>query len=443
MSIITRFAPSPTGHLHVGNIRTAFINWLYAKKNKGKFILRIDDTDKERSKPEYVDSIKRDLEWLGLEWDAIYFQSERMDLYEEAKKKMIDSGRLYPCYESQEELEIKKKVLLSRNLPPIYDRSALKLNAEAKEKFKAEGVNPHYRFFMSDKEITWEDGIRGHIHFDPKKISDPVLIRADGTMTYMIASVVDDIDLKITNIIRGEDHITNTAVHAQMFEALGAHQTPSFAHLALIKSKEGEISKRLGGFDIKTLREEGIHPLAILSFFAKLGSSDAIEFRSDIQNLVDEFNLSKFGRAIVNYDLVELERINTKLTHDLSYEQAVKFLGSSKFDEKFWERVKHNIDKIKEVEVWWRICNEVMTPINTDLEFTKLAAQLLPQGEWNEGTWNEWINKVKSESKKAGKELFMPIRLALTAMENGPELKILLPLLGYQKAFSRLTGKEA
>jgi len=439
MSLITRFAPSPTGYLHVGNIRTAFIGWLFARANNGKFILRIDDTDLERSKPEFVDAIKEDLEWLGLTWDAIYFQSQRMDMYEEAKKKMIASGRLYQCFETPEELELKKKSLLSRNMPPIYDRSALKLTAEQKAELTAKGTKSHWRFLMDDKEIAWHDGIRGDIRFDPKKINDPILIRADGSMTYMIATVVDDIDLAITDIIRGEDHITNSAVHIQMFEALGA-KPPKFAHLSLLKSKDGGISKRSGGFDIRSLREAGIHPLAILSFLAKMGSSDQIEYRKTHAELIADFALTKFSKATATYDIVELERLNTKLTHSLEYEE-VKASLPAQVDKVFWDKVRNNLNTVREVNDWWRICNEHITPIISDANFTKAASELLPMGEWDINTWNHWVTEVKAKTNRNGKELFMPIRLALTAMEHGPELKTLLPLLGREKAYARLHGK--
>ena len=439
--VTTRFAPSPTGYLHVGNIRTALVNWLYARSHDGKFILRIDDTDKERSKSEYVDAIKYDLEWLGLHWDEIHFQSQRMELYEQAKAKLIADKRLYPCYESQEELELKKKVLLSRNLPPIYDRSALKLSDEEKKQFAANGINAHWRFLMDNTPIEWQDDVCGKIHFDPKKINDPILIRGDGTMTYMIATIVDDIDLGITHIIRGKDHISNSAIHVQMFKALSA-TPPKLAHLSLIQSKEGEISKRLGGFDIKNLRDSGMHPMAILSFFAKLGTSDPIEFRKILKELCKDFSISKFGKADTNYDLLELERLNTKLIHHMNYAEAKQYLPTH-VNEDFWEKVKTNLSKINEVEDWWKICNQVMNPVITDLNFTQIASQLLPRGVWGENTWNEWINQVKTSTNKNGKELFMPIRLALTGMEHGPELKNLLPLLGREKAFDRLNGKSA
>jgi glutamyl-tRNA synthetase len=436
--IITRFAPSPTGYLHVGNIRTALINWLFARSQNGKFILRIDDTDRERSKQEYVDGILRDMEWLGLHWDEIHYQSKRIDLHEAAKNRMIESGRLYPCFESAEELEVKKKVALSRNLPPIYDRSALKLTSEERKEVSSK-INPHYRFLMDESSIDWVDGVKGAIHFDPKNISDPVLVRADGTMTYMIASVADDIDLKITDIIRGEDHITNSAIHTQMFAALGA-KAPSFSHLALIKSKDGEISKRLGGFDVASLREAGIHPLAISSFLAKIGTSSPVEFRRNLDELVHEFSLSIFSKAPTTYNITELERLNTKLTHSLSHAEAKPYM-SDLISEEFWNRVRPNLEQIRDAEVWWKICSDAFVPKIVDPEFTIKAASLLPkESNWNENTWNIWVEKIKSATGRAGKELFMPIRLALTGEEHGPELKNLLPILGRDKVITRLGG---
>lgn len=435
MTVITRFAPSPTGYLHVGNVRTALINWLFARAHGGKFILRIDDTDRVRSKQEYVDGILRDMEWLGLHWDEIYYQSKREDLHEAAKNRMIVSSRLYPCFESTEELDIKKKVALARNLPPIYDRAALKLTSEEKAKL-ASSASPHYRFMMDDNQIEWEDGVKGKIHFDPKNISDPVLVRADGTMTYMIASVADDIDLGITDIIRGEDHITNSAVHIQMFAALGA-KPPKFSHLALLKSKEGEISKRLGGFDIASLRDAGIHPMAINSFLAKIGTSAPIEFRHSLDELVKELVLSNFSKAPTTYNITELERINIKLTHDLGYQEARQYIPEY-ITEEFWLKVRPNLEVARDAIDWWNICcNDISTQI-VDADFTKLAAKFLPEGNWDESTWNTWIDKLKAETGRSGKDLFRPIRLALTGEEHGPELKNLLPILGREKVLKRL-----
>lgn len=436
MSVITRFAPSPTGYLHVGNVRTALVNWLFARKNGGKFILRIDDTDRIRSEERYVDAIKRDLEWLGLTWDEIYFQSDRMDKYEDAKQRLIDAGRLYPCFETQEELEIKKKTLLARNLPPIYDRAALKLSSQERQSLEARGVMPHYRFLMEQSPITWSDGVKGKLAFEPKTISDPILIRGDGTMTYMIATVIDDIDLNITNIVRGEDHVSNSAIHYQMFAAFGA-QCPSLAHLSLVKSKDGEISKRLGGFDIHSMREAGLHPMSILSFLAKIGTSDPIEFRSSLDELVDDFDLSKFSKSPTSYDENDLKRLNEKLTHVLTYEQVKDSLPKH-ITADFWEGVKHNLQLVREVEDWYNIIHSDLEVDAENPELLKLAAELLPPEPWDEGTWNQWIASLKERSGLNGKALFMPLRLALTGMHHGPELQKILPFIGYETTRKRL-----
>lgn len=436
MTIVTRFAPSPTGYLHVGNIRTALANWLLARKNGGKFILRIDDTDQNRSEQRYVDAIKRDLEWLGLTWDEIYFQSQRMEMYEEAKNKLIQGKRLYPCFETQEELEIKKKTLLARNLPPIYDRAALKLSEAEISEFIAKGVNPHYRFFMDQSPISWNDGVKGKLVFEPKTISDPILVRGDGTMTYMIATVVDDIDLKITDIVRGEDHVSNSAVHSQMFAAFGA-QCPRFSHLSLVKSKQGEISKRLGGFEIQSMREAGLQPIAVLSFLAKIGTSDAIDFKESHEQLIAEFDLAKYSKSPTSYDENDLKRLNEKLTHSLAFNQVCNQLPKH-ITQDFWDGVKHNLSIVREAEDWYNIIHGDIEVDQEDPELLAAAAKLLPQEPWNEATWNAWINDLKQATGKNGKSLFMPLRLALTGMHHGPELQKILPFIGYETCVKRL-----
>jgi glutamyl-tRNA synthetase len=443
--IVTRFAPSPTGYLHVGNVRTALIAWLHARKSGGKFILRIDDTDTKRSKQEYTDQILRDLEWLGMTWDDIQHQSARLERYEDAKQRLIADERLYPCYESQEELEVKKKILLNRNLPPIYDRGALKLTPEQRQELEAKGTMPHWRFFLKDSEITWHDGVRGDLHFQAKNLSDPVLIRADGSMTYSLASVVDDIDFGVNYIIRGEDHISNSAIHVQMFEALGG-QAPNFAHISLLKSKDSGISKRTGGFDIKTLRELGVQPMAICSMLAKMGSSDNIEYRESMEELIAEFSLEKYSKAPVIYDQADLERLNAKMVRAMSFDSikpTLAAIGADNISPDFWNVARANISNVNDIKEWHHICLDEISPVIKDQNFTNQAAELLPEGEWSVETWNEWIAKVKDVSGRKGKELFMPIRLALTGMEHGPELKDILPLIGRDKVTARLQGRKA
>ena len=444
MNVITRFAPSPTGFLHIGNIRTALVNWLFARSHGGKFILRIDDTDTERSEDKYIDAIKRDLNWLGLDWDEIFFQSKRFDKYETAKKKLIDSGRLYPCYETQEELALKKKNLLNKNLPPLYDRTSLKLTASQKKNLEKQGIKPYWRFLIDNTDINWLDSIKGAMHFASAKLSDPVLIRADGTMTYTLASVLDDIEFGITDIIRGEDHLSNSAVQLQIFAALNV-KAPNLAHLSLLSSKEQEISKRLGGFDIASLRNASIEPMAINSFLTKIGTSDPIHPYHTMQELLQDFSLSKFCKSPSNYDQVELERLNNKLIHTMPYEIARQRFQIEKLpnvSKRFWDIAKFNINNIKEIELWVDICHNVLEPVDMDYSITKQAASVLPQEPWDFGTWQCWISEVKKVTHRSGKDLFIPIRRALTGSDSGPELRGLLLLLGYNKTFNRLHGKK-
>lgn len=438
--MLTRFAPSPTGFLHLGNVRTALICWLYAKREKGEFLLRIDDTDLERSKEEYVTALQEDLQWLGLDWQHFARQSDRFDSYRKAIDALIKAGRLYPAYETAEELDIKRKMQLSRGAPPIYDRAAYKLTDAQKKEFEAQGRKPHYRFLMKENEIAWDDKIKGRIAFQGKHISDPILMREDGSFTYMMPSTVDDIELGITHIVRGEDHVTNTAIQIQIFEALGA-KIPVFAHLALIKTAEGKLSKREGSFSVRALREAGIEPMAVSSFLAKVGTSQPIEIRSSLEELVNEFNLDSFNKAPTFYAVEDLERLNAKLFHQLSYTQIASRLGN--IPESFWLSVRANITKLEEAQEWWRICNEALQPVIEDQAYTEEAARYLPEGTWDDTTWDQWIAAIKEKTGRKGKPLFMPLRLALTAMEHGPELKALLPLMKRDTVIARLKGKRA
>lgn len=437
-NMLTRFAPSPTGYLHVGNVRTALLCYLYAKKSGGKFLLRIDDTDKERSEEKFVDALKEDLEWLGIKWDLFARQSERLESYNSAVEKLKIQGRIYACYESQQELEVKRKMLLSRGKPPIYDRAALKLTDTQKAEFKSAGKQPHWRFLLEDKNIEWDDEIRGHIKFEAKNLSDPIIIRENGEYTYMLPSTVDDVDLGITHVLRGEDHISNTAIQIQIFKALGG-KIPAFAHNALIKTKEGKLSKRTGDSNVRQLRDDGIEPMAISSFLAKVGTSDAIDIRMNLDELIAEFDIKKFGKNQTFYEIEDIKRLNVKYIHQLSYDD-VKDKLDAKIDEEFWLAVRPNVESLKQVKDWWSICHDKINATNNDPEFIKKAAELLPSGKWDETTWNIWMDAVKKETGKKGKELFMPIRIALTGMEHGPELKVLLPLIGREKVLERLKG---
>ncbi len=440
-----RFAPSPTGKLHVGNVRTAVIVWLAVKKLGGTFLLRLDDTDVERSKEEYAEAIQRDLTWLGLEWDEFARQRDRQDRYDACIQKLKDDGRLYACYETPEELALKRKSLLSRGLPPIYDRAALELSDEQKAKYEAEGRSPHWRFLLNYDPIEWDDLIRGPVKFEGKDLADPVLIREDGTPLYHLCSVIDDIDFDITHIIRGEDHVTNTATHIQMFEALGA-KPPLCAHLSLISDAAGgKLSKRIGSLGIETLREEKkLNPMAILSYLALLGTSMPIEAVRDRQKLIDTFDFSNFSRSTPKFDEEELYRLNTKLLQETAFEEIKPHLQQANLeqvDEAFWLAVRSNIENLEDVREWWRVAHGPVTPEIEDADFAKAAAALLPSGDWDENTWNVWINDVKEQTGRKGKQLFMPIRKALTGMEHGPELPVLLSLIGRAEAESRLKGQ--
>jgi glutamyl-tRNA synthetase len=444
MPVYVRFAPSPTGWLHVGNVRTAIANWLFARNAGGRFLLRIDDTDLARSKPEYEEGLKADLQWLGLAWDALEKQSDRFDRYELAKQKLIADGRLYPCYETAEEIDIKRKMLVSRGLPPIYDRAALSDTDEKRTEYESQGRRPHWRFKLDHAPIVWDDMVRGRTEFDGAKLSDPVLIREDGGVLFTFATSVDDGEMGITHIIRGEDHVSNSAIQIQIMEALG-HTAPILGHMALLKMKEGKISKREGGGDIKSLREEGILPLALMSYLSKIGTSDAIELAPGMEQLAADFAMSKLGRSMANYDPTELARLNQKLLHQLPFEQVQAQLAARGIavEEAFWEQIKPNLTTLDEVRDWWAITHQPITPVIDDAGFTAQAAELLPVGEWGAQSWNEFVNAVKDKTGRKGKELFMPLRKALTGMEHGPEMQVVFSLLGRERAEKRLKGEAA
>jgi glutamyl-tRNA synthetase len=440
-----RFAPSPTGYLHVGNVRTALVNWLYARKTNGVFLLRMDDTDMERSKPEYEAAIKEDLEWLGLEWGEYARQSDRYDRYEAAQNKLLADGRLYACYETEEELEVKRKMLLSRGLPPIYDRAALKLSPADIAKYQAEGREPHYRFKLLHETIEWDDLVRGKQSFAGANLSDPILVRAGGIPTYTLSSVVDDGELGVTHVIRGEDHVSNTAVQAQLFEAL-FNTRPLFGHLSLLKTRDGGISKRLGGFSIREMREDGILPIAISAMLGRMGTSLPVEPLVDFSALIETMDFSIFSRAPVNYDFDELLRLNGKIIGNLTLAQALPHLakvGCGDIPEAVWNTVRGNIIRINEALGWWKICTSSVQGVVNDPAFLSLAVEALPEGDVNESTWGLWVNSLKESSGRKGKELFMPIRLALTGLEHGPELAPMLPFIGRDRILKRLNGELA
>ena len=438
-NIKVRFAPSPTGAMHIGNTRTALFNWLLAKKLGGEFILRIDDTDLLRSKKEYEDIIRDVLTWLGLTWSDEKRQTARIARHQEVAEQLKKAGRIYACYETPEELEFMRKRLMNKGLPPIYDRSALKLTVEQIAAYEKEGRKPHYRFKLNSGEIKWNDMIRGETVYDADKLSDPIIIREDGSFLYHLPSVIDDYDFGITHIVRGEDHVTNTASQIQMFEAIGG-KVPVFAHLPLLTGKEGKLSKRLGSLGVTDLRAEGIEAMSICSFLAKLGTSEAIEPFDNLEDLANSLDFSKMGRAQPKFDEEELKHFNTKVVRNLPYSKVKNRVSVS---EEFWNEMRSNLNVVNDIELWDDICHKEITPIIEDKELLDSAVDLLPSEPWDSNTYSMLIEALKAKSGKKGKELFHPLRKALTAREDGPELKILLPILGREKVLKRLKGVKA
>lgn len=437
--IKVRFAPSPTGYMHIGNTRTALFNWLLAQKLGGEFMLRIDDTDKERSKPEYEAAIRDALKWLGLNWKEEARQSARFERYREVTAKLIEDGLIYPCFETPEELELMRKSLLAKGLPPIYDRRALSLSEAQIAAYRAEGRKPHYRFKLTAGDIVWDDMVRGRCHYRAENLSDPVVIREDGSYLYHLPSVIDDIDFSITHIVRGEDHVTNTASQIRMFEAVGS-AVPVFAHLPLLTGKEGKLSKRLGSIGVADLRAEGIEAMAICSYLAKLGTSEAIEPYADLRTLAESLDFDKLGRAQPKFCEQDLQHFNTRLVRSLDY-QTIR--NRVDVDEAFWNAVRGNLTVLKDIEVWQAICQKPVMPVIEDKSLTNAAAALLPPEPWDEETFKNWIEQIKQQTGRKGKDLFHPLRKAITAMENGPELKFLLPLIGRERVYRRLSGQNA
>ncbi len=438
-NVKVRFAPSPTGMMHVGNARTALITWLFARSQQGKFLLRIDDTDLERSKKEYEDAILESLTWLGIDWDDFARQRGRLDRYDACIEKLKSEGRIYACYETADELALKRKVQLNRGMPPIYDRAALNLTDEEKQKFEAEGRTPHWRFKLEHTPIQWNDHVRGEVSFKGEDLSDPVVIREDGSPLYHLCSVIDDVDYGITHIIRGEDHVSNTATHIQMFEALGA-KVPDFAHLPLLSDGEGgKLSKRLGSLSIVDIRDDdGLEAMAVVSLMSRLGTSDPIEAFTSVQPLIDSFSFSKFGRGTPKFDPNELLRLNKKILHETNFADVKDRICIADMDEEFWNTIRPNLNKLSDANEWWHVINGPVTPVIDDAAFIESAAALLPTSPWDETTWKSWTDAIKTETGRKGKELFMPLRQALTGMEHGPELAFLLPLIGADRALKRL-----
>ncbi|MEA1941457.1 MAG: glutamate--tRNA ligase [Pseudomonadota bacterium] len=441
-----RFAPSPTGKLHVGNVRTAIFNYLFARKAGGTFLLRIDDTDTERSTQAYEDGIREDLTWLGIVWDETFKQSERFDAYAAAAEVLKQKGLLYACYETGEELERKRRLQMANGRPPVYDRAALQLTDEEKAKLEAEGRQPHWRFKLSGNPVEWDDMVRGHVAIETSSLSDPILIREDGSYLYTLPSVVDDIEAKITHIIRGEDHTTNSGAQIEIFEALGS-SAPVFGHQALLVGADGgKLSKRMGSLGIQELRnEEGLEPMAIMSLLARIGTSDPVDAFADIDSLLEGFDLGKLSRSPARFDPEELKRVNAKLLHTMPYIEAKKRLEAMDADggEDFWNAVRPNLERLSDAKAWAALVEGPVTPMIEEPDYAEAAAQHLPEGELTEASWGEWTNALKAATGRKGKQLFMPLRLMLTGEPRGPEMAVLLPLIGRETVLKRLKGERA
>ena len=452
MTVIVRFAPSPTGRLHIGNIRPAVLNWLFAHKHGGTFILRLDDTDRARSTEAFAAGIEQDLAWLGLAWQRRERQSDRTERYQAAADRLKASGRLYPCTETEDELDRRRKRQLARGQPPIYDRAALKLADDERSRIVAEGRATHWRFRLANhavgalepkpSPITWTDLVRGPQSIDLGSLSDPVLVRADGTFLYTFTSVVDDIDFAISHVIRGEDHVANTAVQLDLFRALGA-EPPAFAHHSLLIGADGQaLSKRLGALSVEGLRAAGLEPMAVVCHAALLGTSEAVAPYATLAELAALLDLAKVSRAPGRFDLAELHQLNARLLHLLPYTAVSERLRkiTPLAGEAFWLAVRGNLHVLGDAAVWADVISGRFEPMPVDPAFCRIAAEVLPAEPWSADTWGLWTNAIKARTGAKGRALFHPLRLVLTAREAGPELKLLLPLIGRAEVLRRLAG---
>jgi len=445
MTVTTRFAPSPTGRLHVGNIRTALHNWMFARASGGRFILRIDDTDAARSEERFVEAIRADLDWLGMTPDGEERQSARFALYEARFAALVASGHVYPAYESAQELDLKRKIAAGRGLPPIYDRAALGLSDEQKSAFERDGVAPHWRFKLDhDAPIAWDDLIRGPQHFEARTMSDPVIRRADGSWLYMLPSAIDDADMGISHVVRGEDHVSNTALQLQMFDALGV-APPRFAHEALLTGAEGKLSKRLGSLGADHFREIGIEPQAIRALLARIGTSDPVEPIADAAPLIATFDFARFGRAPARFDEAELSQVNARILHALPYAAVADRLPAG-MDARAWEAVRPNLVTLADAADWWGV---IEGPVAIDSAADDAERAYLDQAhaaaaaiDWSNDPWHALTGRLKTDTGRKGKALFLPLRRALTGRDHGPDMAALLPLIGRERALARLGARE-
>ena len=440
MTTVTRFAPSPTGLLHLGNIRTALINWLYARTNNGKFILRIDDTDLERSKDEYISQIKYDLDWLEIDFDETFNQSSRFDRYREQFEKLKADGRIYPCYETPEELERKRKLLIAAGGKQVYDRSAMELTDQQKKDYEAEGRKPHWRFLLKTERMKWDDLLKGEIDIDLTSLSDPVLFREDGVPLYTFSSAVDDIDYDITNVIRGDDHTSNTAVQVEIINALDQNKI-TFAHHALLKASSGDkLSKRDNVISISSFREANMEPISILSLLATIGTSNSIELKDNIDQIKSEFKLSTISTSPGRIEIDVLNALNKKQVQKYNFSEIEERLKKidEKIDQKFWETIRGNLNVVEDIKQWTDIVFNSETIKPSDKDYIKIAMELIPDDPWNDETWGQWTSAIKEKTGRKGKELFLPLREAFTGLNHGPEMKLLIQLLGREKIIERV-----
>lgn len=439
-----RFAPSPTGLLHVGNARIALVNWLFARRAGGQALLRLDDTDRERSRPEFARAIAVDLGWLGLDWDGQVRQSERGAHYRAALDRLKAQGLAYPCFETAGELEARRRAQLAAGRPPVYDRAALALDAAALGRLESEGKKPHWRFRLPDGDVAWTDAVHGMVRIGAGTLSDPVLMREDGVPTYTLASVVDDASLGITDVLRGDDHLTNTAVQIRLFEALAA-PAPRFAHLPLLVGPDGrKLSKREDGLALAVLREDGIEPLAVVSYLARLGTADPVEALPDLGAVRDGFAIDRFARSPPRFDPKELAALSRRVLHAAPLDAVrprLAQLGLEAVDTRFWEAVRGNLDRLEDARYWWAVCHGVIEPQIVDPAVVEAAAAALPPEPWGPDTWPAWAGAAQAAAGVRGRALFRPLRLALTGREQGPELAALLPLIGRERALARLSGR--
>jgi len=440
MTVITRFAPSPTGLLHLGNIRTALINWLYARTHNGKFILRIDDTDQERSKDEYISKIKYDLEWLGIDYDDTFNQSSRFERYREQFEKLKADGRIYPCYETPEELERKRKLQMASGGKQVYDRSSLSLTDEEKRSYEDDGRKPHWRFLLQTERLKWNDLLKGELDIDLTSLSDPVLFREDGVPLYTFSSAVDDIDYNITNVIRGDDHTSNTAVQIEIINAIDKNRI-TFAHHALLKASSGDkLSKRDNVISIDSFRKSNLEPLAILSLLATIGTSQSIELKDSLNQIISEFKLETISTSPGRIEIDVLNALNKKQVQKLNFDEVSERLKNinQKIDEKFWNTIRSNLETVEGVKQWSDIVFDSKSIEAEDKEYIKSAMELIPDDPWDENTWELWTSAIKEKTGRKGKELFLPLREAFTGMSHGPEMKLLIQLIGREKILERV-----